>query len=164
MNNSVLIRKLETLKKITSDILNDPYYVPYQSKEGLIINMNSIDSLLNKLKEDKSQKINELISELDKELNSSSYSCEIETYDNSYDLIITFHNCDHIPNKEILFKDKRCGNCKYIGAATGDVLYIRGNIHPLHFCENEKTPCKACLGMATGCMKFEPQEESEKQE
>lgn len=106
MNNSVLIRKLETLKKLTSDIVNDPYYIPHQRKEGLIINMDSIDSLLNKLKEDKSQKINDLISELDKELNSSSYSCEIETYGNSYDFTITFHNCDHIPNKEVLFKDE----------------------------------------------------------
>lgn len=59
--------------------------------------------------------------------------------------------------------DRRCGNCKYIGAETGKTLYIRGELQPAHFCENEKSIFKNCLETATGCMKFKPREEGEEQ-
>lgn len=56
--------------------------------------------------------------------------------------------------------DKRCGNCKYIGAKAGEYIDLRGEpmMQSLHFCENEKSIFKSCLETATGCMKFEEQE------
>jgi hypothetical protein len=57
--------------------------------------------------------------------------------------------------------DRRCGNCKYIGAETGEKIDLRGEMQSLHFCENDKSVFKACIKTATGCREFKQQEESE---
>lgn len=46
--------------------------------------------------------------------------------------------------------NRRCCNCKYFGEI------LKDNIHS---CNNNKSIFKACLETATGCEKFEPQDE-----
>lgn len=57
--------------------------------------------------------------------------------------------------------DRRCGNCKYIGAKTGEDLDIHGKMQSLHFCENNKSIFDACIKTAPGCDEFKIQAESE---
>lgn len=46
---------------------------------------------------------------------------------------------------------RHCGNCKYFGEKTGQVI----NDKDLHRCHNDKSIFKGCLSSATGCNKFE---------
>ena len=57
--------------------------------------------------------------------------------------------------------DRRCGNCKYIGAETGEDIDLLGEMQKLHFCENNKSIFKVCIKTATGCNEFKSQAESE---
>lgn len=53
-------------------------------------------------------------------------------------------------------KNKHCGDCKYIGADTGECI----GEQPLHFCENGKSIFKVCLETASSCECFEKEEET----
>ncbi len=52
---------------------------------------------------------------------------------------------------------KRCGDCKYIGAETGEELVDRCGtvIGFYHFCENSKSMYKVCIKTATRCNQYE---------
>ena len=52
---------------------------------------------------------------------------------------------------------RHCGDCKYFGEKTGQVI----NNKDLHRCHNDKSIFKGCLSSATGCNKFEKETENE---
>ena len=54
-------------------------------------------------------------------------------------------------------KEKRCGDCKYMGSETGENLTDEHGkvLGSYHFCMNSKSIYKACIETATRCNQYE---------